>query len=212
MGERRRGALTERQFESEEQRARSATQPRAVAPGRRVVRSLGLPVAAVLLAACFVGGLKLANSLAKPRTRIGATRTPAPGSRVVTLSARKYVVYYEADTTGRQGLSRPQLKVRIESPSGRRLPLRRYEGNFHTGGSLVDARAFLTVQVPRSGRYRIIVGKAAPEPISAGAPRLVLGEPTGTSILRRVAGYVIALLAAIGLTIVVGTAWARWRD
>jgi hypothetical protein len=209
----RRGALSEEQFELEAQRARSAAKPREPSPRRRVLRSLQLPVAAVLLAACLVAGLKIADSARTTHTRIDATRTPVPGSRVVGLSARKYIVYYEANTTGGNiGLSRPHLRVRIESPSGRPLPLERYNGNFHTGSSYVDARAFLTVRVPEAGRYRITAGKASPQHISAAAPRLVLGEPTGTRTLRHVAGDVLALLAAILLIMVAATAWARRRD
>jgi hypothetical protein len=209
----RRGALSEEQFELEAQRARSAAKPRELSPRRRLLRSLQLPVAAVLLAACLVAGLKIADSARTTHARIDATRTPVPGSRVVALSARKYVVYYEANTTsGNIGLNRPHVEVRIESPSGQPLPLERYKGNFHTGSSHVDARAFLTVQVPEAGRYRITAGRASAQHISAAAPRLVLGEPTGTRTLLRVAGYALALLAAILLTMVAATAWARLRD
>jgi hypothetical protein len=178
------------------------------------MRSLGPPVAAVLLAAGIAAGLAIERSAPKGHARIAATRTPAPGSREVTLDDRKYVVYYEGHTTlGDIGLSHPRgVHVRIESSSGEALPLSRYSGNFHTGSSHVDAVAILTVEVPRSGEYRIIARGRSRQSISFTNRHIVLGEPTGTSVLRRVAGYVIALLAAIGLLIVVVTGVSRLRE
>jgi hypothetical protein len=75
----------------------------------------------------------------------------------------------------------------------------------------VDARALLTVQVPAAATYRI---SAAGRPVQQGvviSPRIVLGEPTGAKILRLVGAGVVALLAFIGLCILLPGLGGRLR-
>jgi hypothetical protein len=219
------GALTDQQFERERQRADFELQHQRVDPfekGRVATRArltalIGWPLAVGLLAGCLAAGLVVVKSTI-PRlhhTRIGATRTPVPGARDVKLDAGKYVIYYEAGTTGGDiGLARPRgVSVRIETPSPAPLPLplRTYGANFHTGSSKVDARAFLTVEIPRAGNYRIIATGRSSEPIVARSPRIVLGEPTGGKILQLVGAGVLALLAFIALCILLPTWWGRVR-
>jgi hypothetical protein len=207
--------LTEAQFERERQRTDFALAQRGPDPldGSVVrrhagqLRRLGRLIAAVALVACLVAGMAVAARTAPKlrHTRIAATRTPVPGSRSVTLGARKYVVYYEASTTGGNiGLAQPHgISVRVESASHRPLPLRPYRGNFHTGSSYVDARAFETVQVPSSGRYTIVASGHSSQPIVASSPRIVLGEPSGDGVPLLVGASGLALLAFIGLCFVV---------
>lgn len=167
-----------------------------------------------LLAACLAAGLVVVKgTIPKLRhTRIGASRTPVPGARDVRLDAGKYVIYYEAGTTGGIALARPRgISVRIETLSRAPLPLRTYGGNFHTGSSHVDARAFLTVEIPRAGTYRIIATGRSAQPIVASGPRVVLGEPTGGKVLRLVGAGVLALLAFIALCILLPRWWGSVR-
>jgi hypothetical protein len=214
------GALTDQQFELERQRAAFELQHKRVEPlGERRVASrarlsarIGWPLAVGLLAACLAAGLVVVERTIPKlhHTRIGATRTPVPGARDVRLDAGKYVIYYEAGTTGDVGLARPRgVSVRIQTPSAAPLPLRTYGGNFHTGSSNVDARAFLTVEIPRAGNYRIIATGRSSQPIVARNPRIVLGEPTGGEILRLVGAGVLALLAFIALCILLPKWWGR---
>ncbi|MEA2451129.1 MAG: hypothetical protein QOG63_3061 [Thermoleophilaceae bacterium] len=217
------GALTDQQFERERQRAAFELRHQRVDPSgerrgatrARLTARIGWPLAVALLAACLVAGLVVVKgTIPKLQdTRIGATRTPVPGARGVRLDAGKYVVYYEAGTTGGDiGLARPRgVTVRIETSSSAPLPLRTYGGNFHTGSSYVDARAFLTVEIPRAGNYRIIATGRSSQPIVASSPRIVLGVPTGGNVLRLVGAGLLALLAFIALCILVPTWWGRVR-
>lgn len=222
----RTGALNEQQFEHERRRAASELQhprPDPLGTSARESRprfrgsslsrgNVAPPLAALLLCACLAGGLALVARIIPKlhKTRIGATRTPAPGSREVRLSAGKYIVYYEAETTGNDiSLARPHgVTVRIETPSHEPLPLRPYAGNFDTGSTYVDARAFLTVQIPRQGSYRITVMGQSLQP-GASAPRIVLGVPTGHNVLELVAAGILATLAFIGLCMLLPAWWAR---
>ncbi|MEA2471583.1 MAG: hypothetical protein QOE38_2582 [Thermoleophilaceae bacterium] len=222
------GALSDQQFERERQRAafelqRQRIDPsaeRRVATRARLTALIGWPLAVGLLAACLAAGLVVVKRTIPKlhHTRIGATRTPVPGARDVRLDAGKYVIYYEAGTTGGIGLARPRgVSVRIETPSPAPLPLplplplHTYSGNFHTGSSKVDARAFLTVEIPRAGNYRIIATGRSSQPIVARSPRIVLGEPTGGKILQLVGAGVLALLAFIALCNLVPKWWGRGR-
>jgi hypothetical protein len=217
------GALTDQQFEREKQRAAFELQHQPVDPlgaprvatRARLSARIGWPLAVGLLAACLAAGLVVVKRTIPKlhHTRIGATRTPVPGARDVRLDAGKYVIYYEAGTTGGDiGLARPRgVSVRIQTPSAAPLPLRTYGGNFHTGSSHVDARAFMTVEIPRAGNYRIIATGRSSQPIVARSPRIVLGEPTGGKILRLVGAGVLALLAFIALCILLPKWWGRVR-
>jgi hypothetical protein len=217
------GALTDQQFEREKQRAAFELQHQPVDPlgeprvatRARLSARIGWPLAVGLLAACLAAGLVVVKRTIPKlhHTRIGATRTPVPGARDVRLDAGKYVIYYEAGTTGGDiGLARPRgVSVHIQTPSAAPLPLRTYGGNFHTGSSHVDARAFMTVEIPRAGNYRIIATGRSSQPIVARSPRIVLGEPTGGKILRLVGAGVLALLAFIALCILLPKWWGRVR-
>jgi hypothetical protein len=216
------GALTDQQFERERQRAAFALEHRRVEPSgerrvatrARLFARIGWPLAVGLLAACLAAGLVVVKRTIPKlhHTRIGATRTPVPGARDVRLDAGKYVIYYEAGTTGGIGLARPRgVSVRIQAPSAAPLSLRTYGGNFHTGSSKVDALAFLTVDVPRAGNYRIIATGRSSQPIVARSPRIVLGEPTGGKVLRLVGAGVLALLAFIALCNLLPKWWGRVR-
>jgi hypothetical protein len=216
------GALTDQQFERERQRAAFELQQqrvdpsgeRRVAPRARLIAVIGWPLAVGLLAVCLAAGLVVVKRTIPKlhHTRIGATRTPVPGARDVRLDAGKYVIYYEAGTTGGIALARPRgVSVRIESPSPAPLPLRTYGGNFHTGSSHVDARAFLTVEIPRAGNYRLVATGRSSQPIVARNPRIVLGEPTGGNVLRLTGAGVLALLAFIALCILLPRWWGRMR-
>jgi hypothetical protein len=216
------GALTDQQFERERQRAAFELQhprvdplgERRVATRARLTARIGWPLALGLLAACLAAGLVVVKRTIPKlhHTRIGATRTPVPGARDVRLDAGKYVIYYEAGTTGGIGLARPRgVSVRIETPSPAPLPLRTYDGNFHTGSPHVDALAFLTVEIPRAGNYRIIATGRSSQPIVARNPRIVLGEPTGGKILWLTGAGVLALLAFIALCILLPKWWGRVR-
>jgi hypothetical protein len=216
------GALTDQQFERERQRAALELQhqrvdpfgERRAAPRARLTALIGWPLAVGLLATCLAAGLVVVKGTIPKlhHTRIGATRTPVPGARDVRLDAGKYVIYYEAGTTGGIGLAQPRgVSVRVETSSSAPLPLRTYGGNFHTGGSTIDARAFLTVEIPRAGSYRIIATGRSSQPIVASNPRIVLGEPTGGKILRLIGAGVLALLAFIALCILLPKWWSSLR-
>jgi hypothetical protein len=154
---------------------------------------LGLLVVAGEGYAAYIGlGLK---------ARIGATRTPVPRRHDVRLAAGKYDVYFElpGDYDKYNQFAEPSdLAVAVAQLGGRPLPLARYAGTSYIGSSTAKALAIDTVEVPRSGLYRI----ATHWP---GGGRyhstVVLGVPPGTAYIRLVAGGVIALLAFILLCI-----------
>jgi hypothetical protein len=144
--------------------------------------------------------------------RIGATRTPAPGTRDVLLDDVKYVVYFEVDedsvpsTEDADDIRVPaglDLTVR-RGGDGRPLPLEDYATSFRVTSGDRTARAVSTIEVPEEGRYRIRAG-AAP---GADEPALVLGRPVGRRVLRLGSGIAATaggfiLLAILGVIAVV---------
>jgi hypothetical protein len=196
----RQGAMSEQQFELEQLRASDEERLHAT-PHHGALRRLRVGAAVVLLMACLGVGLAVVLTTVPKLhgSRLAATVTPVPGSRDVPLAVGSYVVYYEADSPGDIGLSPPRVRVRIGSPSGRPLPLKRYGGNFHTGSSYVDARAIFTVEVPTPGTYRISATGELSQP-GFSDPRIVLGMPFGSKVLKIVGGGLLALFAFIGLT------------
>jgi hypothetical protein len=142
-------------------------------------------------------------------TRIGATRTRAPGARDVRLDATKYVVFYEVAErsvpSGGDGSTGdipipPRLDVKIRrGGDGPPLPLDDYATDFHVSGGTRAARAVWTVQVPEAGRYRI----AAAGAFGADEPAVVLGRPVGRRVVRLVAG-IFGIVGGFMLGLVVG--------
>jgi hypothetical protein len=144
------------------------------------------------------------------------TRTPVPGSRVVELEARRYNIFYEA--TGPvdryDNLPVPSLEISVARADGdgRPLPLRDYSGNFSTSSGNRESTAIRTVQVPRTGRYRIEVhGQQPPAPFSE--PKVVLGNPIGRKVLLLIVGVLGALLCGLsGILVLIFTVVQRSRQ
>ena len=160
-----------------------------------------LPVAIVVAVALAVGG-SLVVAHAIPRLhhlRIGSTRTPVPGTRAVRLQAQKYVIYSEvpiADRDDDQAGALADSSLRIDSAAHEPIALADYENDLHVTTDDLDIRAVLTVRIPHPGAYRITTDGPAR---SAGTPTVVLGDPTGSSIVRVIAGGLAALFGAIAL-------------
>lgn len=163
---------------------------------------LAWPLIVLLLAGVVAIGLSiLADTIPKlHHVRIGATRTPVPGSRDARLQAGKYVIYYEvADSAAVPSAS--WVAVRIAAPGRAPLALDNYSSDLELSTSNTQARAYLTVQVPRPGTYRIAAAPRSAPPAGTQLPRIVLGRPTGTTIIRLVLG---ALMTLVGFVLFIG--------
>jgi hypothetical protein len=171
----------------------------------RTLLPLGALAAVALLV--FGGSLTVDAIDSLSETRVGATRTPVPGTRNVELEARRYTLFYEVGSSSvlegdLDKLPIPPLEVTIRrGGDGTPLPLDDYGGSFTLYDGDRAAKAWRTVQVPEAGRYRIR---------AAGRPRaldlaVVLGKPVTRRVLRLVAGLagiasglgLLALLAAV---------------
>lgn len=161
-------------------------------------------VGLVLLVALVVAGATIAavSATKLPRGVLEETSTPIPGSRVVQLDARKYNVFY--DGTSEQEAIPPIRVLVTPAGGGPELELEDFGGNLNFG----DAQAIATVEVPRSGRYRIV---AEGDPTFSTQAEVVLGEPIGKRILRVVLGGAVAFLGFVGAVLLVVISLVRRR-
>lgn len=161
-------------------------------------------VGLVLLVAVVAAGATIAavSATKLPRGVLEETSTPIPGSRVLQLDARKYNVFYDG-TSEQEAI--PPIRVLV-TPAGGETALEL--GDF--GGSLNfgDAQAIATVEVPRSGRYRIVTEEA---PGFRPDASVVLGEPIGKRILRVVFGGALAFAGFVGIVLLVVISLVRRR-
>lgn len=171
------------------------------------ISALALLAIGVLLTADAAGSLS--------ETRLGSTRTFVPGTRYVTLDARKYTVFYEiaassSDEGSLDDLPVPALEVTIRR-NGDEPPLRfeGYSGSFSIYSRGRGARAWRSVEVPEAGRYRIRTAGRAAEP----EPAVVLGRPLTRRVLRLIVGIagIVAGLAVAALTVTLGIVTRRPR-
>jgi hypothetical protein len=161
-------------------------------------------VGLVLLVALVVGGATVAALAAVelPRGVLEETSTPIPGGRVVQLDERKYNVFY--DGTSEQEAIPPIRVLVTPAGGGTPLPFEDFSGSLNYG----DAQATATVEVPRSGRYRIVTQEA---PGFRPNASVVLGEPIGKRILTVVLGAALAFLGFVGAVILVVISLVRRR-
>ena len=158
----------------------------------------------VLLVALIAGGATIAALAAVelPRGVLEETSTPIPGSRVVQLDERKYNVFY--DGTSEQEAIPPIRVLVTPAGGGTPLPLEDFSGSLNYG----DAQATATVDVPRSGRYRIATQG---DPAFSTQAEVVLGEPIGKRILRVVLGIAVAFLGFLGAVLLIVISLVRRR-
>jgi len=128
-------------------------------------------------------------------TRLRGTRTPVPGEREISLTAQKYVIYYEVDDelapSGDGALAIPaDLEVSIRDRDGSVLDTDAYLVSFNVSSGGRYAEAVRTVEPSEAGDYRLTARSGEGE----GEPAVVLGEPVGGRLTRLLAG--IAALAA----------------
>jgi hypothetical protein len=161
-------------------------------------------VGLVLLVALVVAGATIAavSATKLPRGVLEETSTPIPGSRVVQLDARKYNVFY--DGTSEQEAIPPIRVLVTPAGGGSALELDDFGGSLNFG----DAQAIATVEVPRSGRYRIATEDA---PGLRPDASVVLGEPIGKRILRVVLGGALAFAGFVGIVLLVVISLVRRR-
>ena len=161
-------------------------------------------VGLVLLVSLVAAGATIAavSATKLPRGVLEETSTPIPGSRVVQLDSRKYNVFYDG-TSEQEAI--PPIRVRV-APAGGGPALEQED----FGGSLNfgDAQAIATVEVPRSGRYRIVTEDA---PGFRPDASVVLGEPIGKRILRVVLGGALAFAGFVGAILLVVISLVRRR-
>jgi hypothetical protein len=161
-------------------------------------------VGLVLLVAVVAAGATIAavSATKLPRGVLEETSTPIPGSRVVQLDARKYNVFYDG-TSEQEAI--PSIRVLVTpAGGGPELELEDFSGSLNYG----DAQAIASVEVPRSGRYRIAAegaGGLTPE------ASVVLGEPIGKRILRVVLGGALAFAGFVGIVLLVVISLVRRR-
>ena len=161
-------------------------------------------VGLVLLVSLVAAGATIAavSATKLPRGVLEETSTPIPGSRVVQLDARKYNVFYDG-TSEQEAI--PPINVLVMPAGGGAPPeLEDFSGSLNFG----DAQAIATVEVPRSGRYRIV---ARGTPGFTREASVVLGEPIGKRILRVVLGGALAFAGFVGAILLVVISLVRRR-
>jgi hypothetical protein len=160
-------------------------------------------VGLVLLVALIAAGATIAavSATKLPRGVLEETSTPIPGGRVVQLEARKYNVFYDG-TSENEPI--PPLRVRV-APAGGGAPLQLED----FGGSLNygDAQAIASVEIPRSGRYRVVTEGSG----SGLSSEVVLGEPIGKRILGVVLGGALVFLGFVGSVLLIVITVVRRR-
>lgn len=167
---------------------------------RLLILALGALLAALLVGWGVRGAIDAADSLSG--TRIGATRTPMPGTRIVRLESGKHTVFYEVDDGAADGeeIDVPRLDVAIRrAEGGALLELEGFSGDLDLTSGGRAATAAGTVRIPEDGRYRLAVrGKA-----DAAAPAVVLGRPITARVLRLLVA-VAGVLTGLCLGLLVG--------
>lgn len=136
----------------------------------------------------------------------GFQRVALPGSATLQLSARKYIVYYEASHADKK-VRRFEFEI-LDAQTGTRVKSSRYRGSltYSLDGHTGSAQA--TVTPPRAGRYQLSVGGDA----SAGAAGVALGASVAGDMRRRLLGTLaIGGLLAVPGVILLGLAGVRRR-
>ena len=167
---------------------------------RLLILTLGAPLAAMLVGWGVPGAIDAADSLSG--TRIGATRTPMPGARIVTLDSGKHTVFYEVDDGAADGeeIEVPALDVSVRpAKGGEPLELEGFSGDLDLTSAGRAATAVGAVRVPEDGRYRV----AATGEADAAAPAVVLGRPITARVLRLLVA-IAAVFTGVCLGILVG--------
>ena len=129
-----------------------------------------------------------------------------PGSEVVELEARKYVIYIEGPGADE---SVPPVRVEVtDARTQRSVPVRDYGASvtysFNTSGS-----ALATVRPPRAGAYRVRTEGVD----GSSGYRLAIGEAIGGKIVSAVVGAfaVGGILGIAGIGLLVATGVRRSR-
>lgn len=169
-----------------------------------LVALLGLAAGAALIATS-VGGI-VAN--VKRLDRI-----PAPGQRVLTLSAGKHAVYVESSDRP----PRPEaVRVTIrDAATGRRVALARYASSLTYRSGSRSGLAAYTFVAQRRGRYRVAASSPPGRDVA-----VVVGPPLGRRLVRSITGVfsglglaVLGPLAGIVLVLITGSRRRRFdRD
>lgn len=167
---------------------------------------LGALVAIVLIVVGVTMTVDAAGSLSD--VRIEDTRTAIPGSKDVELEEGKYVVFYEVSDDagyvgGDGGVYMPPVEMRLTAVGGAQpLELRPYSTDFNISGGGRKGHAFVTVDVPRDGRYALRAEPPGPEGAAEAASNgVVLGKPITHRALRLIVGItgILAGLAVLAL-------------
>ena len=136
-------------------------------------------------------------------------RAPAPGMARVELQARKYIVYVEGPSVGRD--LEPAVEILIVDRSGDEvLPLADYSASLTYSISGHSGSAVATVTPPRAGVYSLRAATASPP--SAGL-QVALGDSIAGRIVRTILGAfaIGGLGVAAGIGSIVTTAVRRRR-
>jgi hypothetical protein len=167
------------------------------------VRPLEIAGLVLLMAVIAVGVTIAVLSATKfPRAVLEETSTSVPGSRELRLDERRYNVFYDG-TSADEPIPRLRVQV-VPVGGGAALPLEDFGGNLMLG----DAQAIASVEVPRTGPYRIVTAGGASSSVE---PRVVLGEPIGGRLLRVVLGGALAFLGFVGSILLVVISLLRRR-
>jgi len=150
----------------------------------------------ILVLGLLASGACIAVAVVATVNALGGFQTvDVPGTRVLTLKQRHYVIYYEGSIAVPEVLDQEGLTVSIRLRAGPQnvLPVSGYGGSFtYTLGSR-HGRAVGTFDTPRPGRY--VITTSNPYAATDGA-RIVIGPPV-LGLVRRylVRGALGAILA-----------------
>ena len=161
-----------------------------------------VPILVALAVAAFGVLLIIGQAGKLSDIRLESTRTELPGTRTVNLEARKYVVWIESrggDLDNFRGAAADVPAEIRPAGGGAALTLADYKNSFTTESGGREGSAIGTVTPPAAGRYVI----SGPSTRMVPNPSVVLGNPTGNTVLKLVAGIVLAVLGLIAA--VVGT-------
>jgi len=132
----------------------------------------------------------------------GLQTVDVPGSGVLTLKQRHYVIYYEDTIAVPEAVEVRGLRVSIRPGAGPQnvLPISGYEGSFTYNLGSYYGRAVGTFDTPHPGRYVIITSN----PYAAGgSARIAVGPPVlgllGRYLLRGVLGAIVLFFGVGGV-------------
>ncbi len=163
-------------------------------------------VAVVLALAAIVTVAGVSYATYRDRIR-SLSRTPAPGTLVVRAPAgADRFLYLE----GAEGISLPELAVRVTDPNGHRVSVVAYRLDLHYDAPSHPSRvgrALATFLASTTGSYRVsVVGKVPP-----GAT-VAVGENVAGDVAPALAAIAVLLVVAIvGLVVAIATGARRSR-